>query len=76
MEWQPIETVPKQPEQGDVPPEFVVLLYDPDNDIDNRVQVGFWNNVINDWQTLFDGADLRNPTHWMPLPVAPVQPAT
>ncbi len=74
-DWKEINSCPKQPSDDkdvNVTMEFVVLLFDPDNDIDNRIQVGFWNNVINDWQTLFDNTELMRPTHWMPLPAAPV----
>ncbi len=73
--WQDISTAPKPPDDGDVPLEFVLLLHDPDNDVDNRVQVGFWNKPLSDWQTVFEHSEIMRPTHWMPLPTPPAKDA-
>lgn len=72
-EWKPIQSAPKQTERSDdnCPMEFVVLLYDPDNSIESRIQVGFWNTNYADWQTLFEHDEIIRPTHWMPLPEPP-----
>ncbi|HEY1806064.1 MAG TPA: hypothetical protein VGG45_16440 [Terracidiphilus sp.] len=71
VEWRDISTVPKHTGKGDVPAKYIVLLHDPDNSAMNRVQVGFWNNRCNYWQTLFDNEELMCPTHWAPWIRAP-----
>lgn len=60
MEWQPIETAPK-----DGTP---VLLY-----ATPRMEVGYWNVAVTDvgitgW---YPSMYWRRPTHWMPLPEPP-----
>ena len=61
MKWQPIETAPKDGPR--------VLVYDPG-----------WNggviNIARWWEGQYRVGDLPGvetyPTHWMPLPAAPV----
>lgn len=59
MQWQPIETAPRDGEN--------VLLADESG----SMIVGFWNNRTNAW----DDGDYRSfmtwPTHWMPMPKPP-----
>jgi len=63
-EWETIETIPKHTEDGDVPWDHVVWLHDPDNRAHDRIQIGFWNNNYDGYQSLFEGSELMRPTHW------------
>ena len=72
--WQPIATAPRFMEKsGNIPVEFLVLLHDPDNEITYRVQMGFWNSGLNQWEPCDSTAEVKRPTHWMPLPPPPKQ---
>jgi hypothetical protein len=74
MSWQPISTAPKvaADHKGDVPEEYVLDFYDPDNTIECRLQVGMWNNRWQGWQSLMDNMTLMRPTHWRPRPKPPL----
>jgi|DEB0MinimDraft_3_1074331.scaffolds.fasta_scaffold139672_2 hypothetical protein len=74
MEWQPIETAPKDGTR--------VLAYWPDvYEINAATQVESWygpwapwgsKEMLLTWQSAFEWADGDNsPTHWMPLPNPP-----
>lgn len=67
MDWQPIETAPKN--------ETRILGWDGD-----RIAVTKWNGIFRDWRdesTVTDdgygwyGHDNWHPTHWMSLPDEP-----
>ena len=65
MEWQPIETAPKDGTN--------VLLC-----ADGYVEIGFWlpnPHTWNDGAWWVEGGQItaRNTTHWMPLPKAPIR---
>lgn len=73
MDWQPIETAPKDGES--------VLLYFPDGAPWNEgnIGIGFWAGDGSDnwYASECDSHNMtadgqRNPTHWMPLPVPPI----
>ena len=64
MEWQPIETAPKD--------ESEVLLWD------DGVELGRWYENPHPWNSgnwWIQGGQVTatNPTHWMPLPTAPTR---
>ena len=71
MEWQPIETVPKDGTR--------VLLFSYDSY--ERISIGHWGTSEPDfsgktcWVTDSEGpgynSDIDNPSHWMPLPKEP-----
>ncbi|MEO0943239.1 MAG: DUF551 domain-containing protein [Pseudomonadota bacterium] len=68
MEWQPIETAPKDGTE-------VILFYWWYID-GGLVTAGYWHPVFDDVKGGFWYADLVNagaadPTHWMPLPEPP-----
>lgn len=60
--WQPIDTAPKDGSH--------VLCYAPELQF-----VGFYGDPINKWCYMAPGVPVAptQPTHWMPLPAAPVQ---
>jgi hypothetical protein len=72
MEWQPIETAPK---------DGVLLLWFPDMAIwIAGPWRGIWSNLCEEWviHTPYSAGEkaivasaLPQPTHWMPLPAAP-----
>ena len=61
-QWQPIATAPRD--------GTAILLYDPDNCIESRLQIGQWNDVWKTpgWQSNMENETLRRTTHWVPLP--------
>ena len=61
MQWQPIETAPK-----DARSEILVFLNDELMGPCYRV---VFSSVTNEWS---DGVDIYEPTHWMPLPPPPL----
>jgi hypothetical protein len=69
MEWQPIETAPKDGTR--------ILAYWPDiyansSAVQCETWWGPWGNSKSTWQTVWEWADGPNcPTHWMPLPEPP-----
>lgn len=74
MDWQPIETAPRD--------ETYILLYDPDMGVDyscNKTFVGKFNRIQYDSyglkRMLFEDFSSEPwdwcPTHWMPLPEPP-----
>lgn len=63
MEWQPIETAPKQDGKH-------VLLFGDGDDFEECVIVGWWDVDRDRWMP-FHGYAQVNPTHWMPLPEPP-----
>ncbi len=65
MNWQPIETAPK---------DTAILLYY------HAYAIGHWNSAAQRWWTYTDGHrtveervlnSFKPPTHWMPLPEPP-----
>jgi len=60
MEWQPIETAPKD--------DTAMLLACEFLENDWRIKVGGWRTDKSDWNIF--GASWE-PTHWMPLPEPP-----
>lgn len=69
MEWQPIETAPKDGTE--------ILLYDGFglqvcrygfDSVHNRVKLWVYGDTLDQYNTRLDMAD---PTHWMPLPEPP-----
>ena len=66
-EWQPIETAPKAWDD--------VLVFSPDHEGFNcgGVFSAFYSPDDKHWFTHAPGGNMAlNPTHWMPLPAAPV----
>lgn len=73
MEWQPIETAPKNQ-------QIILLLTQPHNCGEAYAHFGFWGSAYDDekpnwrdWWDISDNGDFRflNPTHWMPVPPPP-----
>ena len=62
MEWQPIETAPKDDKQ--------VPLWNPDNPHGEWPYMGVWDAIRQAWTVHVDG-QIIYPTHWMPLPDPP-----
>jgi len=62
MQWQPIETAPRD--------DTLVLVYRPREDADHPAHVGVdkWRVVSRCWY--YSRRD-QQPTHWMPLPDPP-----
>lgn len=64
MEWQLIETAPKDP-------KIWVLTFDPTAPSEERIRIDCWDYIGRDkygWPVYgWDGS----PTHWMPLPDPP-----
>ncbi len=60
MNWQPIETAPKDGTQ--------VLLWIGGHS-EPWAQTGFFEGGY--WLDSYEGIDLSSPTHWMPLPPPP-----
>lgn len=48
-----------------------ILVYDPDLEKDDRVQIAFWNDILNYWQPLNDNSADPQPTCWMYKPSPP-----
>ena len=68
MDWQPIETAPKD--------GTYVILMRLDNELACEVCGGSWNLFPKQGEEGLHGfnAWLDNPTHWMPLPSPPINP--
>ncbi len=64
-EWQPIETAPQDGVE--------ILVFDPDNRVEARIQIALWNDIWKepDWQSCMDNEVVRRATHWMSLPGPP-----
>ena len=62
MEWQPIETAPKDGKR------HMLFAAEFDRPGDWRIKMGYWSEGYKSWQ-LFGGS--WKPTHWMPLPPPP-----
>lgn len=58
MEWQPIETAPKDGRN--------ILGHDKYSNVTECIR---W--VKNKWVTTWDHEEFDDPTHWMPLPPPP-----
>jgi hypothetical protein len=74
MEWQPIETAPKD---GTRVLAFWPNIFGHGNATQTESWFGpraaDWGEAC--WQSAFEWDDGHNtPTHWMPLPAPPVQP--
>lgn len=68
MDWQPIETAPKdgEPIQIFVPHGFIGSLWD------QRILQATWYSNHQKWVALGQDTKLEHkPTHWMPLPEPP-----
>ncbi len=67
MEWQPIETAPKDGSE--------VLLFVPSASFGRNVMSAVWDNDNGgcdaSWVVLEGYIGEYNPTHWMPLPPPP-----
>lgn len=59
MDWQPIETAPKDGTN--------IIVYCPLPGSEYIVTARF----IRVWVDSYEGEDIFNPTHWMPLPEPP-----
>lgn len=59
MEWQPISTAPKDGRD--------VLIFS-----NGLVRVGFYSSRADKLWSVWPGRALVSPTHWMPLPEAPL----
>lgn len=66
-EWQPIETAPKDSEDGLCP---TVLLLEHAKD-GNFYYTGYWNRHQRQWLDNATSSIGLVPTHWMPLPPPP-----
>lgn len=66
MEWQPIETAPKDD-------ETLVLLWAAPAPAshDGGMDVGWWYYPKERWNAQHGGSLNFRPTHWMPLPEPP-----
>lgn len=58
MEWQPIETAPKDGRH--------ILVYSND-----RIISAYWSFSAEDWAEVLHGDIMHSPTHWQPLPKPP-----
>lgn len=68
--WKPIETAPLGRVDDDEP--TLLLLFEP-HDMGGFVFVGTYSHVYNYWFNNLDQKE-QHPTHWMPLPAAPLSP--
>ena len=59
--WQSIESAPR---------ETPVLLFCPENSVDEKIVMGEQYGQHDIWRVHIDGQGII-PTHWMPLPAAP-----
>lgn len=82
MEWQPIETSPKDGPDGS--PMVLLLNLQHMDDYDASITIGFWSTLDSlgdddtegwcDWPAGMDDNcvwEEFHPTHWMPLPDPP-----
>ena len=58
MEWQPIETAPKDGRN--------VLIFNEDG-----IEIGWWSRGTSEWCRQDMYLSTAQPTHWMPLPAPP-----
>ena len=65
MEWQPIETAPKDG-------RLILMITKNASDICG-VYVAYWNDEM-DWFQFHKEGYVTNPTHWMPIPALPTKP--
>jgi hypothetical protein len=70
MQWQPIETAPKD--------NSAVLVYVPMRSV-KFMATAFWDTVAGEWRVAWTGLHNKpsvikdpEPTHWMPLPEPPI----
>ena len=69
MEWQPIETAPKDGTTVFVWYEASVKSH---GDFDNRVRLAKWIECLGEWQVHGVGGNVPpKVTHWMPIPNPP-----
>jgi len=69
MDWQPIETAPKDGRTVIlVDWEQVCMLSDGP-----LLGACYWHSGLNEWVGAGGSADVDPATHWMPLPAPPVQ---
>lgn len=62
MEWQPIETAPKD---GDTRVLLGRIGYA------EQMAVAWWSNRLDGWVTVIGGHTFSEASHWMPLPQPP-----
>ena len=62
MDWQPIETAPKDDKQ--------VPVWNPDNPYGEWPYMGLWDAIRQTWIVHIDGQTIH-PTHWLQLPDPP-----
>ena len=80
MDWQPIETAPRDGET----PNVLLCRFEHEEDYSTSITVGFWSAIDAfggdpregwcDWCAGMDEDDYWkefHPTHWMPLPAPP-----
>lgn len=65
MEWQTIDTAPK-----DV---FIITMFLNEYGEVNNIQKGQYFSDIDQWVLAYGNSRTPNPTHWMPLPPAPIE---
>lgn len=71
MDWQPIETAPKDG-------RLILMATSPYEKVGTPTWSGmycaYWNEQDDEWHFHREGI-VRNPVHWMDLPAPPKQPA-
>jgi hypothetical protein len=74
MEWQPIETAPKEEQWSNFGQHYAqrILAYCPDQPDVLRCRWWWSNNGASNF--IADGGRDCHPTHWMPLPSPPKEP--
>ena len=84
MEWQPIETAPKGDDRFSSPVVLLLSFTDLD-EYETSVAVGFWSTIDAHAEDQREGwcnwgagmndddfwEEVKEPTHWMPLPAPP-----
>ncbi len=64
MDWQPIETAPKDGTD-------MLLIRNYGVSTREGVFIGWFNPITDKWVNLHTGSDSYGPTHWMALPAPP-----
>lgn len=79
MEWQPIETAPKDGQKIILAKYDYVLVGDLREEWVTSYQFcwacsGFWSERWNNWNDGVEPCGLHEPTHWTPIPTHPARP--
>lgn len=71
MEWQPIETSPKDGTKILLYGKYGWMIYEKSKVTKTGILVGYFDDE--QWVTVTDNPyeDIMHPTHWMPLPPPP-----